>query len=93
MSYQHEQSGTPVRATVLTMILGLSSAPRTIVLRFAIPEVPLRSTPGFMLSPASAGYHKIVLKCSHCSLCFARNVTKRASCRRLSKLASLSNSG
>jgi len=34
---------------------GVSPAPRAVVPRSAVPGVPLRSTPGFMLSPATAG--------------------------------------
>ena len=37
------------------VISGLSAATRAAVLRSTVPGVPLRSTPGFMLSPATAG--------------------------------------
>jgi len=39
-----------------TMIPVLPPAPRAVVLRSAVPGVPLRSTQGSMLSPATAGY-------------------------------------
>ena len=58
-----ERSGTPgsypkimrARAGDSVYISGLSAATRTAVLRSAVPGVPLRFTPGFMLAPATAG--------------------------------------
>src|SRR6266850_8094086 len=39
-------------ATAFVVILGCRPLPRAVVFQFAVPGVPLRSTPGFMLSPA-----------------------------------------
>jgi len=52
MSKDH---ASPLSGRQYLPIFALSPAPRAVISQSAVPGATLRSTPGFMLSPATAG--------------------------------------